>query len=83
MLSTTAIERVRSVFYGSTLHMRSNWPELQKLERETFLNIIVGDSPLSDFDLFAAKWRSLGGDAITQEVAKVVSIRDEDKQGGE
>ncbi|MNH95615.1 Lipoprotein LipO precursor [compost metagenome] len=80
VLSTTPIERVRSVFYGSTMHMRSHWPELQKLESETFLNIIVGDSPLSDFDLFAAKWKSLGGDAITQEVAQIVRSRDADTQ---
>ncbi|OKP82400.1 hypothetical protein A3842_10265 [Paenibacillus sp. P3E] len=71
VLSTTAIERVRSVFYGSTLHMRSKWPELQKLESETFLNIIVGDSPLSDFDLFVAKWKRMGGEDITQEVTKL------------
>ncbi|MGN7761894.1 extracellular solute-binding protein [Paenibacillus sp. 22594] len=71
VLSTTAIERVRSVYYGSTLHMRSKWPELQKLESETFLNIIVGDSPLSDFDLFVAKWKRMGGEAITQEVTQL------------
>lgn len=71
VLSTTAIERVRSVYYGSTLHMRSKWPELQKLESETFLNIIVGDSPLSDFDLFVAKWKLMGGEAITQEVTQL------------
>ncbi|OKP93520.1 extracellular solute-binding protein [Paenibacillus sp. P46E] len=71
VLSTTAIERVRSVYYGSTLHMRSKWPELQKLESETFLNIIVGDSPLSDFDLFVAQWKRMGGEAITQEVTQL------------
>ncbi|MNC68844.1 hypothetical protein D3C76_114460 [compost metagenome] len=63
--------------------MLSHWPELQKLESETFLNIIVGDSPLSDFDLFVAKWKSLGGDAITQEVAQIVNSRDLNKPGFE
>lgn len=47
VLSTTAVEGVRSVYYGSTLHMAAKWPALQKLESETFLNIIVGDAPLS------------------------------------
>ncbi|WP_379150751.1 extracellular solute-binding protein [Paenibacillus sp. sgz5001063] len=73
VLSTTAIERVRSVYYGSTLHMRTKWPELQKLESETFLNIIVGDSPLSDFDLFVAKWKRMGGEVITQEVTQILN----------
>ncbi|ASA20407.1 extracellular solute-binding protein [Paenibacillus donghaensis] len=69
VLTSTAIERVRSVFYGTTPLMQSKWPELQKLERETFLNIIVGDAPLSAFDTFVAEWRALGGDEITAEVA--------------
>ncbi|ULO09431.1 extracellular solute-binding protein [Paenibacillus sp. 19GGS1-52] len=72
VLTSTAIEGVRSVFYGNTQLMQSKWPALQKLESETFLNIIVGDAPLSEFDAFVAKWRSLGGDKITQEVTVLV-----------
>lgn len=75
VLSTTAIEGIRSVFYGSTLHMKRNWTELRTLESETFLNIIVGDSPLSDFDLFVAKWKSMGGDIITREVTQIVDSK--------
>ncbi len=73
VLTSTAIEGVRSVFYGNTLLMQSKWPALQKLESETFLNIIVGDAPLSEFDHFVAKWRSQGGDRITQEVTDIVN----------
>lgn len=72
MLTSTAIEGVRGVFYGNTRLMKTKWPELQNLENETFLNIIVGDSPLSDFDVFVAKWKSMGGEEITEEVAEIV-----------
>ncbi|WP_052092189.1 extracellular solute-binding protein [Paenibacillus sp. FSL H7-0357] len=76
VLSTTAIEGVRSVFYGSTAHMQSVWPALQKLESETFLNIIVGDTPVSSFDTFVAEWKRQGGDQITQEVNVIVKSRE-------
>lgn len=72
VISATAVEGVRSVFYGSTLHMQKKWPELQKLESETFLNIIVGDAPLSEFERFVVKWKRSGGDVITEEVAQIV-----------
>lgn len=72
VLTSTAIEGVRSVFYGNTPLMESKWSELQKLESETFLNIIVGDSPVSDFDTFVAEWKSLGGADITKEVTESV-----------
>lgn len=75
VLTSTAIEGVRGVFYGNTQLMKSKWTELQNLESETFLNIIVGDSPLSDFDVFVAKWKSLGGEAITKEVAETVKVK--------
>lgn len=75
VLTSTAIEGVRGVFYGNTQLMKSKWTELQNLESETFLNIIVGDSPLSDFDVFVAKWKSLGGDEITKEVAETVKLK--------
>ncbi|WP_342422015.1 extracellular solute-binding protein [Paenibacillus sp. FSL E2-0178] len=81
VLSTTAVEGVRSVYYGSTLHMAAKWPALQKLESETFLNIIVGDAPLSSFDEFTVKWMSMGGGQITREVTQIVNIREaESKQ---
>ncbi|MDH6369507.1 putative aldouronate transport system substrate-binding protein [Paenibacillus sp. PastF-3] len=75
VLTSTAIEGVRGVFYGNTQRMKSKWTELQNLESETFLNIIVGDSPLSDFDVFVEKWKSLGGEAITKEVAETVKLK--------
>ncbi|MEK5255686.1 extracellular solute-binding protein [Paenibacillus sp. FSL F4-0125] len=75
VLTSTAIEGVRGVFYGNTQLMKSKWAELQNLESETFLNIIVGDSPLSDFDVFVEKWKSLGGEEITKEVTETVKVK--------
>jgi len=40
---------------------------LQDLEIQTFTKIIMGNS-LDDFDKYVKDWKSLGGDAITQEV---------------
>ncbi|MFD0711499.1 extracellular solute-binding protein [Paenibacillus sp. GCM10027626] len=55
-------------FYGTTKTMKSKWSVLQKMEKQTFLKIIVGESPVSAFDDFVTKWKTLGGDQITQEV---------------
>ncbi|WP_339319956.1 extracellular solute-binding protein [Paenibacillus sp. FSL R10-2734] len=75
VLTSTAIEGVRGVFYGNTKLMKSKWTELQNLESEAFLNIIVGDSSISDFDVFVEKWKSLGGEEITKEVAETVNMK--------
>ncbi|OMF37972.1 ABC transporter substrate-binding protein [Paenibacillus sp. FSL H8-0548] len=40
---------------------------LDKLQNETFINIILGDS-IESFDKFVTDWKRLGGDDITQEV---------------
>ena len=41
---------------------------LQKIELETFANIIIGESPLDVFDKFVEDWQKNGGDKITEEV---------------
>ncbi|MFC0213377.1 extracellular solute-binding protein [Paenibacillus chartarius] len=73
VLASTSMRRVHSVFHGSTPTMETKWAELQKLENEAFLKIIIGDQPVSSFDDFVAKWRELGGDRITKEVADAVN----------
>lgn len=45
--------------YGTTL---------QQLTLENVTKIINGSTPVSDFDKFIEQWKSLGGDAITEEV---------------
>ena len=41
---------------------------LQKIELETFANIIIGESPLDAFDRFVQDWQKNGGEQITEEV---------------
>jgi putative aldouronate transport system substrate-binding protein len=40
---------------------------LQKLEMDTFTNIILGN-PIDKFDDFAEQWKKLGGEEVTKEV---------------
>lgn len=42
--------------------------ELNKLQSETFMKIVLGLLPVDEFDRFAQRWRSLGGDDLTNEV---------------
>lgn len=65
--------KVRSEFYGTTETMKAKWAELEKLENETFLNIIVGDLPVGAFDGFVEEWMRLGGERITREVELAIA----------
>jgi putative aldouronate transport system substrate-binding protein len=42
--------------------------DLAKLRDEAFINIIIGQQPLSDFDVFVEDWKKAGGDDWTSEV---------------
>ena len=41
---------------------------LDKLELETFTNIIMGQAPIDEFDVFVENWKKSGGDDISKEV---------------
>ncbi|HZG76528.1 MAG TPA: ABC transporter substrate-binding protein, partial [Paenibacillus sp.] len=60
-------------FYGVTESMASKSAVLTKLENETFLRIITGESSVDEFDAFVEQWKSLGGDQITEEVRSAVA----------
>ncbi|MCM3439749.1 extracellular solute-binding protein [Metabacillus halosaccharovorans] len=62
------INYVRSIATAKTKTMELKWNNLKKLEDETFLKIIMGNAPLSDFDKFVEKWNEQGGDQVTKEV---------------
>ncbi|MBB6730804.1 extracellular solute-binding protein [Cohnella sp. CBP 2801] len=56
-------------YYGpGTETMKEKNAILAKMESEMMTNIIMGTSPVDDFDKFVAQWKQLGGDRITQEV---------------
>lgn len=61
-------KKVYSVTYNQTATMEKKWSNLKKLEDETILKIIVGQSSVDEFDSFVEKWKSQGGDDITVEV---------------
>lgn len=41
---------------------------LEKMEKEVFVKIIMGEAPIDDFDKFVEDYYSLGGEEITKEV---------------
>lgn len=61
-----------SEFTATTRTMERKWENLQKLEKETFLKIVMGEQPLDSFDQFVTDWKAQGGDEITKEVQEEV-----------
>ncbi len=56
-------------FFGSpTPTMIDKQAYLNKIEEETFINIIMGLAPINQFDSFVENWKRAGGDQITREV---------------
>jgi putative aldouronate transport system substrate-binding protein len=56
-------------FYGvPTRTMSQRKSSMDSLEAETFAKIIVGTSPIDDFDTFVEEWGGIGGDEVTDEV---------------
>ncbi|MNY69829.1 hypothetical protein D3C86_2078310 [compost metagenome] len=53
--------------------MERKWANLQKLEKETFFGIVMGEKPLDAFDKFVSDWKAQGGDEITKEVTDELS----------
>jgi putative aldouronate transport system substrate-binding protein len=53
-----------------TAAMTEKGSTLDKLQAETFTNIITGDAPITAFDDFVTSWKSIGGDQICAEVAE-------------
>lgn len=58
--------------YSYSPTMESKWATLQKMEAETFLQILTGEKPVDEFDNFVSQWKSLGGDTITQELTEMI-----------
>lgn len=59
----------KDMFTGPpTETMKSKLDYLNKIENQTFNEIIYGNKPVDSFDTFVETWKSGGGDQITQEV---------------
>lgn len=52
----------------ATETMAQKQATLLKMEMEIFTKIIMGASPIDQFDTFVSDWKKLGGDQITKEV---------------
>lgn len=57
-----------NLFTSITKTMELKNATLNKMEKETFLKIIMGKEPLDAFDNFVEQWKKLGGEQITKEV---------------
>ncbi|MGG1637546.1 extracellular solute-binding protein [Paenibacillus sp. NRS-1760] len=64
-------KKTYSVTYSQTKTMERKWAALDKLEKETFLKIIMGAAPLDSFDQFVLDWKKQGGDQILAEVDEI------------
>lgn len=65
------MNRVFASTYAQSPSMDKKWATLEKLEDETFLQIILGEKPIEAFDEFVVQWKSLGGDDITRELQEM------------
>ena len=41
---------------------------LQQLEKKSFIQIIMGEKPISYFDTFVKEWYDQGGEEITEQI---------------
>lgn len=48
------------------------WPTLEKLENETMLRVLTGQSSIEEFDAFVDQWNRLGGGTILESVRGAV-----------
>lgn len=60
---------------AATPTMSEKGSSLAKMEAETFTKIIMGQSPISEFDKFVSDWKKLGGEQITKEVNDWYSLK--------
>lgn len=67
-LTEGKVNTVQTLHYGDTPTMKLKWWKLKKLEKEAYLEIVMGEKPLDYFDEFVQKWYEQGGKEITQEM---------------
>lgn len=72
-LLKTNMNKIFSEYTAVTKTMERKWANLQKLEKETFFKIVMGEQPLDAFDTFVADWKAQGGDEITKEVTDEIN----------
>jgi len=63
---------MENLFTSITKTMELKNATLDKMEKETYLKIIMGKEPLEAFDTFVEQWKKLGGEQITSEVKEAL-----------
>ena len=53
---------------ASTNTMAEKKAVMDMMEKEVFIKIIMGESPIEEFDKFVDDWYKIGGEEITNEV---------------
>ena len=61
-------EKQYNEVYVTTPSMITKQGEMDKFRDTTFLSMIMGETPISDFDSYVSQWKALGGDDISKEV---------------
>ncbi|QDJ29072.1 hypothetical protein BHS01_04090 [Lactococcus paracarnosus] len=69
------LTEIDSPFFGNTKTLEEKGADMDKLREETFMKMITGAKPLSDFDNFVKQWNKQGGAQVTQEVQKEVDSK--------
>ncbi|MDQ1909021.1 extracellular solute-binding protein [Paenibacillus sp. GD4] len=72
-LLKTKMNQMFSEYTAVTKTMERKWANLQKLEKETFFKIVMGQQPLESFDQFVTDWKAQGGDEITKEITDEIN----------
>lgn len=54
--------------YVTTASMVTKQSELDSLRDNTFISMIMGETPISEFDAYVQQWKAMGGDEIAAEV---------------
>ncbi|MDO5402936.1 MAG: extracellular solute-binding protein [Eubacteriales bacterium] len=72
LLNSGNIRMVKSLYFGTTKTMKSEWWKLKEKETQAYLKIVCGEEPIDYFDAFAAEWYNSGGRDITAEVSEAV-----------
>lgn len=75
VVSRNKLNNVFNEFTGTTPTMEQSNTTLSDLQTKTFLEIIMGKKPISEFDSFVASWNKMGGEQITKEVNDAASAQ--------
>ncbi len=69
------LNQVYAATYAESPSMEMMWAALTTLEDEFFLQVLVGDTSVDEFDNFVSQWKALGGDTITKEINEMVNSK--------